>query len=505
MSDVSSIRYDIGFGARLVKSLPVILFFLGIAVVLAMFIPSGTKGMSLQNFAALGLIGLWRYAWLITHYVRAMIFEHFRYGKLCFESRRLSDEEKYPDQLFFIIPTFQEKPDVSRRMLQSVMSEARTVTSKVIVLVNAASDEEDDLFREVIAEDPTSEIELMFVRQQGGKRRGMADALFALRTSEYTIGKEDIVVLMDGDTVLGKKILEKSLPFFATNPRLGAVTTDNIAVTSGNAMYRKWYTLRFAMRHRMMKSISLSNQLLVLTGRFSVFRAQWCLTDDFIAHVENDRISHWLHGEIKFITGDDKSTWYSLLKEGWEMLYVADAHIYCMEDSGPEPFRQSILKMKRWFGNMLRNNGRAIRLGVGAQKPFVWWCVIDQRISMWTSLLGPVTAIWAAIFISPYYLVLYAIIVIVVRVFYLILLTTEGHRMSFTDLPLLLYTQWVGSIVKIHGLFHLHRQGWDAHRRKKGEKNGNEESLIVWLIPKLEIVFSFALLILFVAWLVGFE
>ena len=33
-----------------------------------------------------------------------------------------------------------------------------------------------------------------------------------------------------------------------------------------------------------------------------------------------------------------------------------------MEDSGSEPFRQSILKMKRWFGNMLRNNGRAIRL-----------------------------------------------------------------------------------------------------------------------------------------------
>ena len=202
------------------------------------------------------------------------------------------------------------------------MSEARTITSRVVVVVNAGSQEEDDLFREVISQDPASEIELMYVRQEGGKRRGMADALFALRSSNYEIGDDDIVVLMDGDTVLGKGILEKSLPFFATNPRLGAVTTDNIAVTSGNAFYRKWYTLRFAMRHRMMKSISLANQLLVLTGRFSVFRAPWCLTDDFIAHVENDRIAHWLHGEIKFVTGDDKSTWYSLLKEGWEMLYV---------------------------------------------------------------------------------------------------------------------------------------------------------------------------------------
>jgi hypothetical protein len=54
----------------------------------------------------------------------------------------------------------------------------------------------------------------------------------------------------------------------------------------------------------------------------------------------------------------------------------------------------------------------------------------------------------------------------------------------------------VGSLVKIHGIFHLHRQGWVAHRRKKGEKTGNEEPFHVWFIPKVEIVFSFALLIL---------
>ena len=269
---------------------------------------------------------------------------------------------------------------------------------------------------------------------------------------------------MDGDTVLGAGILEKCLPLFAARKSVDALTTDNIAVTEGHWLYRKWYTLRFSMRHRYMKSLSLSKQLQVLTGRFSLFRASECIKPEFIASLENDRIKHWLHGEIQFVTGDDKSTWYTLLKKGSEMLYVPDAIIYCMEDSGPQPVRTSIKKMHRWFGNMLRNNGRSITLGLGTQKPFVWWCHVDQRLSMFTSLLGPLSALWACIWLSPYYLLVYAILVLLVRSLYILILTFEGHRLSLVDIPMLLYTQWIGSIVKIYTLFHLHHQKWDSHR-----------------------------------------
>ena len=133
---------------------------------------------------------------------------------------------------------------------------------------------------------------------------------------------------MDGDTVLGRGILDKCLPLFILKPKVDAITTENISVTEGTWLYRNWCTLRFSMRHRYMKSLSLSNQLQVLTGRFSLFRAHVCLTPDFISSLENDRIKHWLHGEIQFVTGDDKSTWYSLLKKGSHMLYVPDAFIY---------------------------------------------------------------------------------------------------------------------------------------------------------------------------------
>ncbi len=497
----NSIRYDVSLGMRLLRAIPVVAFYFGLALLIFFFLPDRARAIPLKSIAVLGLIGMWRYVWLLTHCVRAAVYEYLVYPKLQFRASQLSDSEKYPSRLFFLIPTFKEKPNVTRSMFNSVLNETVRIPSEVTVFVNSGSESEDQLFRQVHQSHPASDqVKLQFVRQTSGKRQGMADCLYAL--SELSMDDSDIVALMDGDTVLGKGVLEKCLPLFGLRPNLDAVTTDNISVTEGNWLYRKWYTLRFSMRHRYMKSLSLSGQLQVLTGRFSLFRAKECVKPEFIASLENDRIKHWLHGEIKFVTGDDKSTWYTLLKKGSEMLYVPDAIIYCMEDSGPTPVRMSIQKMHRWFGNMLRNNGRAISLGMGSQKTFVWWCHVDQRLSMFTSLLGPVSALWASIWLSPYYLLVYAILVLLVRTMYILILTLEGHRLSLVDIPMLLYTQWIGSIVKIYTLFHLHQQRWNSHRTNMDGSN-EREPVLDYLIPKMEMILCYAGLLTFVISVVG--
>lgn len=497
----SSIRYDVSLGMRLVRAIPVIGCYLAVGFGIYVFLPDRAREIPLESIAVLGFIGMWRYLWLVTHCIRAAIYEYLVYPKLQFKASQLPQDEKYPRRIYTLIPTWKEKPAVTRRMLQSVLTEALATPSEMTIFVNAGSESEEDLFREIRDNFAGAEnVKMEFVRQIGGKRQGMADCLY--RLSQFDIHESDIVTLMDGDTVLGRGIFEKCLPLFALRPKLDAITTDNIAVTEGNWLYRKWYTLRFSMRHRYMKSLSLSNQLQVLTGRFSLFRARECVKPEFISSLENDRIKHWLHGEIEFVTGDDKSTWYTLLKKGSQMLYVPDAIIYCMEDSGPRPFRTSIQKMHRWFGNMLRNNGRAIGLGMASQSPFVWWCHVDQRLSMYTSLLGPVSAIWAAIWLSPYYLLIYAMLVLLVRTIYIVLLIFEGHRLSLVDIPMLLYTQWVGSIVKIYTLFHLHHQKWDSHRTdmEDGEKR---EPFLDFLIPKMEMTLSYIVLLVFVISIVG--
>ncbi|KAA1260086.1 N-glycosyltransferase [Rubripirellula obstinata] len=497
----SSIRYDISTTARLIRAIPIVAGYLFLLILVFVSLPEKAQRIPLESIVVIGFIGIFRYGCVITHCIRALIYEHYMYPKIRFEADQLPAEQKMPKRVYFIIPTAGEKPEVSRKMLSSVLDESASITSQVIIIVNAGSEDDDAIFQSLIAErDALSNVEVRYVRQHGGKRGGMADCMSRLMSE--SVDDNDVVVLMDGDTVLGDGIMNKCLPLFALKPLLGAVTTDNISVTKGNWMYRKWYTLRFSMRHRMMKSQSLSSQLLVLTGRFSIVRAKEAFTDEFVSYLENDRIKHWLHGEIKFVTGDDKSTWYCLLKRGCQMLYVPDAHIFCMEDSGPKPISMSIKKMHRWFGNMLRNNGRAIRLGMGCQKPFIWWCHLDQRISMFTSLLGPVAAIWAAFWLSPYYLVAYGMLVVLARLAYALILTLEGHRMSFTDIPLLLYTQWVGSIVKIYTMFHLHRQKWDSHRQAS-TGSGNGESFFDGLIPKMQMAFSFTILLVFVAALVG--
>ena len=82
------------------------------------------------------------------------------------------------------------------------------------------------------------------------------------------------------------------------------------------------------------------------------------------------------------------------------------------------------------------------------------------------------------------------------------ILTFEGHRLSLVDIPMLLYTQWIGSIVKIYTLFHLHKQKWDSHRTDM-DGDSEQEPLLDYLIPKMEMLLSYAVLLVFVISVVG--
>ena len=53
--------------------------------------------------------------------------------------------------------------------------------------------------------------------------------------------------------------------------------------------------------------------------------------------------------------------------------------------------------MYRWYGNNLRQNSRALKLGARRLGWFTMLVLFDQRVSMWTSLLGLVVAILASL------------------------------------------------------------------------------------------------------------
>ena len=237
----NSIRYDVSLGMRLLRAIPVIGFYFFLAFCIYIFLPESAREIPLQSIVVLGFIGMWRYLWLITHCVRAGLYEYLVYPRMQHQASKLPEAEKYPPQMFFLIPTYKERPEVTRSMLDSVITESAQIPSEVVVIVNAGAEDEDELFRQVHANHPYRDsVRLEFIRQEGGKRQGMADCLYNL--SQREIGENDVIALMDGDTVLGAGILETCLPLFAVRKSIDALTTDNIAVTEGNWLYRKWYT-----------------------------------------------------------------------------------------------------------------------------------------------------------------------------------------------------------------------------------------------------------------------
>ncbi len=117
----------------------------------------------------------------------------------------------------------------------------------------------------------------------------------------------------------------------------------------------EWHKLRFAQRHINMCSMALSKRVLTMTGRMSMFRASVVTNPEFIADVESDSLMHWRLGRFKFLTGDDKSSWFSLMRLGYDTFYVPDAAINTVEHPPEKSFFKASRKlMYRWCGNNLR-------------------------------------------------------------------------------------------------------------------------------------------------------
>lgn len=424
-----------------------------------------------------GLLGLWRYTWYMTHVVRG-----FMYSRQVFPAMRstaMGQAKPYPQRAYFLIPSYFEEEGVTERVMLALVREVALLPGvQFKAVASVGSDEEEELMRRLVNQYIQSDnLDLVFLRQSEGKRIAMADALRAIGAERYKDrmaarqsglpddAYNDVVIFMDGDIEMGEETLVKTLPYFTAYPRLGAVTTDELGRVYAGGLVKTWFSLKFAKRHSIMKSHSLSRRVLTLTGRFSAFRAEAVLTEEFASHLEADTIQHWVYGKIRFLMGDDKSTFFVLLKNQWDMFYLPDTVVYSVETRRQSFLKQSFSLMFRWHGNTLRNSARSIALGPKrAGGFFIWLCLVDQRISMWTTLVAPIAMILLSFFISPWFAAFYAAWLLLVRLFQIWILVIQGHRMRLMDIPLQIWDQWVGSVVKVYALFNLGRQKWSKSK-----------------------------------------
>ena len=432
----------------------------GLACLILLLPPVMLDPGSTQFLLIIGAIGIWRYSWGATHFVRSLIYRHYVFPRWRYTADALGETAK-PSHLYLLVTSFRISTETSVRVYRSVIEEALRygVPTTIVASIVEASDEV--LVKQIFHSfQPPAHLKLMVVRIKGsGKRDGLATAFRAISRDQPPPGF--IAAVVDGDSLLMPGLLAKCVPFFQMRPKLGALTTDEICAVEGSAIFRNWYAMRFAQRHIAMSSVSLSRRVLTLTGRMSMFRGELLTDPSFISRVELDWIDHWRLGRFRFLTGDDKSTWYWMLKNGFEMLYIPDAQVLTIE-APPDPSfpKASIMLMRRWFGNMLRTNARAIALGPRPMGLFTWWCIVDQRVSIWTTLVGPIGALLATFMITPFALLYYLCWIGLTRYILALSLLSARPRVSAAYPFLLYYNQLVGSVVKSGLLFHLDRQKW---------------------------------------------
>ncbi len=422
----------------------------------------------------LGSLGAWRFGWWFTHAVRAEIYRKIIWPGKRARAQALWGSGWRPGRLHIQMTTYFEEPAITKRVIGSILGQIRSERIPTTLYIGTGSSFDEMIIRDFVethaADIPDDLAELVFIRQnQPGKR--MAIGLIVRAINRAGVDPNDLVIFMDGDALYGNDVLEKTLSMFGADPELQALTTDEEVICYGPQWIQSWLNMRFAQRRLAMQSHALSNKVLTLTGRMSVFRAQHMLSEKFIRTIEADHLDHWLWGRFRFLSGDDKSTWYHMLTRDAKMTYVPDATVYTIEVIKENGLGRMVQNFRRWSGNMLRNGSRAIALGPRKVNPFIWWCLVDQRIAMWTMLVSPIMAILASL-IDPLYIWSCLIWIIMSRILLCLFLFRYSRTVDLSW-PFILYlNQIINAAVKVFMIFHLSKQKW-ANRGNQTSGSGD--------------------------------
>jgi len=428
----------------------------------------------------LGMLGLWRFGWWFLHALRAEYYRRLKWPPMRRAASALWAGGWRPRRVHIQMTTYFEEPAITRAVIGSILQQVRRERVPVSLWIGTGSAYDELIIREYVethaADLPPGMAELTFVRQnQPGKR--MAIGLILRGMARRGVDPDDLVIFMDGDAVYGGDVLEKTLSMFGADPELQALTTDEEVMCYGPRWIGAWLEMRFAQRRLAMQSHAVSDRVLTLTGRMSVFRARYIVDSKFIRTIEADHLDHWLWGRFRFLSGDDKSTWYHLLSKKAKMIYVPDATVYTIEVIKGSGMERMVQNFRRWSGNMLRNGARAIALGPRAMPFFIWWCLVDQRIAMWTMMVSPVLAIFATL-LEPVYFWNVLIWLVASRLVLSTVLFTYARKPDLSWPFILYFNQFINASVKIYMIFHLSKQKWSNRgNQSAGEGKGMSEGI----------------------------
>ncbi|MBL4800644.1 MAG: glycosyltransferase [Emcibacter sp.] len=420
----------------------------------------------------IGVLGVWRYGWWFTHAVRAFIYGRFVYPDIRLKGQEVWDSGWRPRHMHFMMTTYNEHRDITEKVVRSILLEMRDAGVPGTIWLGSVVRFDEDIVSDFLRREARDlDVTLRIIRQNvSGKRAAIGLVLRAM--SRDGVENDDLVVFIDGDFILSRGAIGRCMPLFKMYPKLQACTTDEEVICIGPRWIETWLKMRFSQRRLAMQSHALSNRVLTLTGRMSVFRASHLLKLELIRLLEADHLNHWLWGDFRFLSGDDKSTWYYMLKHNVQMLYIPDALGYTVEVIEGSGMDRMVQNFRRWSGNMLRNGSRAISLGPRRMPFFIWWCLIDQRLSMWTMLVSPVLAVCGTLIVGPSYFLSYLIFIALSRMLLSLFLFGYSRKIEMTYPWVLYLNQLINAAVKVYCVFRLSKQKWANRGNQTADVDG---------------------------------
>ena len=400
----------------------------------------------------LGVIGVWRHSWGLLNFFRALWFRRATNG--CDRPRAQGHFS-----LSILLPVYTQPEDMLRAVAAGIVESLQFVPDRVLIVCAYRTEEQKALLSEAIERE--CDVVLQFVRQIGlGKREAMADALNVMKVCVPT-GPGSFTLLMDGDTILTPDAVRRSIGELQADPKTGAVCVNEVPLVEGNTLFVAWRWLRSVQRNQIMSSFALSKRVLVLTGRFSMYRSDILLQREVINRIRKDFLIRD-DRYISLLTGDDKTTWLEVLRRGYDIRYLADAFVYPVEQQDPTKgfIKETVALTTRYSGNMARANLHSDAWRGSEGKLHFQYGLLDQRVSMWTSLLTPLMLMISLLFDNFDIFILFLTYAFLIKNLQAIGLAWTGRAYDPYFPYLIFYNQVMSSTVKIFTFAFLHRQKW---------------------------------------------
>ena len=198
------------FGRRdgLISLIEPILMYGGVATILFYVMMPYIYYAKNETFIVLGVFALWRYGWLLLNFSRAFIYAKVAYPNLKKQIQKLPKDKRYPDHIYFSVPSYKEEDWVSIETFKSIMNELSRIPSSATIIVSTSGDPHEDsvVYQTCKAHHAFDKVELVFQHQKEGKRIAMGHSMRAIARRYLKKNRDynSVTFFMDGDSYLEK-------------------------------------------------------------------------------------------------------------------------------------------------------------------------------------------------------------------------------------------------------------------------------------------------------------